>query len=376
MNIQQKSVRRTRVAFGAMALVAAGIAQGQVPADIAAKLKEIGRGVCPAETAALYRPLQPTAPYPGVKVERDVSFGPDPRNVVDIFSPEKGGGKRPVLIYVAGGAGNKIEQIPNGEAFYDNIMLWAVKNGMTGVNLQRRGGGGMAWDDPAKDIGLGIEWVRKNISKYKGNPDRVFIWAHSAGNPPVGTYIGHPELYGPDGIGLKGAILMGPAAFSLLPVTVPPPAPQAGGGGGGGFGACGGAAAAGGRGAGGGGGRGPGGPGGAAAKGGPPPDGKGGGDGKGRGGRGAPVDPATQLARSDLPGILSAKIAFFLGSGELDPPAMGAFVDTLKEQLCKAGHCPTVMLFKDHSHMSEVFSPNTADVSVTGPILKWMKSVK
>ncbi len=374
MNIQQ-NIRRTRVALGAMALVAAGIAQGQVPADIAAKLKEIGRGVCPPETAALYRPLQPTAPYPGVKVERDVSFGPDPRNVVDIFSPEKGGGKRPVLIYVAGGAGNKIEQIPNGEAFYDNIMLWAVKNGMTGVNLQRRGGGGMAWDDPAKDIGLGIEWVRKNISKYKGNPDRVFIWSHSAGNPPVGTYIGHPELYGPAGIGLKGAILMAPAAFSILPVTVPPPAPQAGGGGGGGFGACGGAAAAGGRG-GAGGGRGPGGPGGAAAKGGPPPDGKGGGDGKGRGGRGAPVDPATQLARSDLPGILNAKIAFFFGSGELDPPAMGAFIDTLKEQLCKAGHCPTVMLFKDHSHMSEVFSPNTADVSVTGPILKWMKSVK
>jgi hypothetical protein len=362
MNFEQTSMRRGLVAFSAMALIAAGSAQAQVPPDIAAKLKEIGRGVCPAETAVLYRPLQPTAPYPGVKVERNVSFGPDPRNVVDIFSPEKGGGKRPVLIYVAGGAGNKIEQIPNGEAFYDNIMLWAVKNGMTGVNLQRRGGGGMAWDDPAKDIGLGIEWVRKNIANYKGNPNRVFIWAHSAGNPPVATYIGHPELYGPGGIGLKGAILMAPANFSILPVTVPPPAAQAGGGGG--FGACGGAAAAGGR-----------GPGGPAAKGGPPGNGKGGGGGKGRGG-GAPVDPATQLARSDLPGILNAKIAFFFGSGELDPPTMGAFIDTLKDQLCKAGHCPTVALFKDHSHMSEVFSPNTADVSVSGPILKWMKSVK
>lgn len=379
MNFEQTSIRRGLVAFGA--LIAAGIAQAQVPPDIAAKLKEIGRGVCPAETAVLYRPLQPTAPYPGVKVERNVSFGPDPRNVVDIFSPEKGGGKRPVLIYVAGGAGNKIEQIPNGEAFYDNIMLWAVKNGMTGVNLQRRNGGGMAWDDPAKDIGLGVEWVRKNIANYKGNPNRVFIWAHSAGNPPVATYIGHPELYGPSGIGLKGAILMAPANFSIYPVTVPPPAAQAGGGGGGGFGACGGAAAAGGRGAGGG--RGPGGPGGPgggpAAKGGPPADGKGGGgDGKGRGGRGggAPVDPATQAARSDLPGILNAKIAFFFGSGELDPATMGTFIDTLKDQLCKAGHCPTVALFKDHSHMSEVFSPNTADVSVSGPILKWMKSVK
>ena len=30
-------------------------------------------------------------------------------------------------------------------------------------------------------------------------------------------------------------------------------------------------------------------------------------------------------------------------------------------------HCPTVVVFKDHSHMSEVFSPNTADDSVTGP---------
>jgi hypothetical protein len=33
-------------------------------------------------------------------------------------------------------------------------------------------------------------------------------------------------------------------------------------------------------------------------------------------------------------------------------------------------------LIKDHSHVSLVFSPNTADDSVTGPILKWMKSVK
>src|SRR6185437_3445272 len=160
-------------------------ALAQVPPDIAAKLKEWGPAVCPADTAQLYRPLQPTAPYPGVKVERDIKIGPDPRNLIDVFSPEKGGGKRPVLIYVAGGVGNKIEPVPGGEAFYDNIMLWAVKNGMTGVNLERKGGGG-EWDQPAKDIGTAIQWVHDNIAKYKGNPDRVFIWAHSAGNPPVG----------------------------------------------------------------------------------------------------------------------------------------------------------------------------------------------
>src|ERR1700719_3870032 len=130
----------------ATSLAIGALAQAQVPADIAASLKEMGPVVNPAGTAKLYRPLQPKEPYPGVKVARNVSFGPDARNVIDIFSPAKGG-SRPVLIYVAGGAGNKIEQVPDGDAFYDNIMLWAVKNGMMGVNMQRRGGQGMAWDD-------------------------------------------------------------------------------------------------------------------------------------------------------------------------------------------------------------------------------------
>jgi triacylglycerol lipase len=82
------------------------------------------------------------------------------------------------------------------------------------------------------------------------------------------------------------------------------------------------------------------------------------------------------LAQSDLPGLLKVKIGFFLATGELDPLNMTSFIGTLNEQLCKAGNCAKVALFKDHSHVSEVFSPNTADDSVTGPILKWMKSVK
>jgi hypothetical protein len=317
-----------------------------VPPDIAAKLKEMGRVVNPAGTAKLYRPLQPKAPYPGVKVDRDIKYFDNDRTVLDVFSPEKGGGKRPVLIYVSGGAGNKIEPVPDGDAFYDNIMLWAVKNGMTGVNVQRRGGQGLEWNETAKDIARVIDWVQRNIAKYKGNPDRVFIWAHSAGTGPVSTYVGHPELYGPKGVGLKGVVLMGTPSFNIAPVVVP------------------------GRG-------GPGGP----PKGGPPPDGKGGPPPDGKGGKGkgfgrAPLDPATQLARSNLPGILKANTQFFLGSGEIDIPGVAEFHEILKDQLCMVGHCPMVMVFKDHSHMSEVFSPNTADDSVTAPILKWMKSVK
>ena len=85
---------------------------------------------------------------------------------------------------------------------------------------------------------------------------------------------------------------------------------------------------------------------------------------------------ATQLARSNLPGLAHAKLPFLITTAELDPPAIVAFAETLRDQLCKAGHCPAYLAFKDHSHISEVMSPDTPDTSVSGPILAWMKGVK
>ena len=111
-----------------MALVLVPGAWAQVPADIEAQLKKIGQIVDPACTAKLYRPLMPkndfnsywpvdtSAPaskadlYPKVSITRDQSFGPNAKDVLDIVMGEKGGAKRPVLIYVPGGGGNKIEQ--------------------------------------------------------------------------------------------------------------------------------------------------------------------------------------------------------------------------------------------------------------------------
>src|SRR5690242_10089606 len=193
------------LAAGAV-FVASAAAQAQVPANIEAELRKIGQIVDPACTAKLYRPLMPKNDYntywppdakepvlkgelyPGITIARDQSFGPNPKDLVDIFSADKGGGNRPVLIYVPGGAGNKIEQqVREGNAFYDNIARWATKNGMVGVLVQRHPG--QNWDDGGRDISMAVDWLKENVRKYKGNPDRMFIWAHSAGNGPLGVYI-------------------------------------------------------------------------------------------------------------------------------------------------------------------------------------------
>src|SRR6516164_5806424 len=208
----------------AIAFVATTVAQAQVPPDVAAKLVEIGKGVCVPQTAKLYAPLQPKPPASGITIVRDISYADDPRTIMDVFSAEKGGGSRPVLVYVSGGAGDKKVNGPDGEAFYDNIMFWAVKNGMVGVNMQRRGGfgGGLAWDEPAKDVGRVVDWIHQNITKYKGNPNRIFLWADSAGNVPVSTYAAHSEIHGEGGASVKGIVLMSSPNFSIAPETVPP----------------------------------------------------------------------------------------------------------------------------------------------------------
>jgi hypothetical protein len=374
----QKNISHLCRALG-LAALAVGTAQAQVPPNIEAELKKIGQIVDPPCTAKLYRPLMPandvnstaTPPYPGITVARDVSFGPNPKDVVDIFTADKGGGNRPVLMYIPGGGGNKIEQQDReANAFYDNIMRWATKNGMVGVNMQRHPG--PDWDSGGKDVSLMIQWVEANIGKYKGNPDRMFIWAQSAGNGPLGVYIGRPELWGPKGVGVKGAIFMS-GQFNILPVV---PAVPAGGGRGGpdilaGSGTtCGLPAGA------------------AFSNAGaiagpsraddPPAGGRGGGAGRGRGPQ---IDPATQLARSSLPALKTSTVKIMLATAELDPGINGtnsAFNQALHDELCKVGpdHCPTMLFEKGESHMSEVFSIDTPDKVVSGPILKWIKSIK
>ena len=66
---------------------------------------------------------------------------------------------------------------------------------------------------------------------------------------------------------------------------------------------------------------------------------------------------------------------------ELDPGIQGGmspFFQTLHDELCKEGpeHCPQMLFAKGESHMSEVFSIDTDDKTVSGPILAWMKKIK
>ena len=77
--------RIATAALAAFGVLACSQAMAQMPADIAEKIAAIGRVVDPAKTGEIYTPLHEKEPYSGIKVARDVKYGPDPRNVVDVF---------------------------------------------------------------------------------------------------------------------------------------------------------------------------------------------------------------------------------------------------------------------------------------------------
>jgi triacylglycerol lipase len=112
--------------------------QTPMPEDIAWKLLEIGRVIDVPKTAAIYAPLQQKEPYAGVKVERDVKYGPADRNLLDVFTPETNSSARPVLIYIHGGGFVRVNKRGPDSPFFDNVMSWAVKSGFVGVNATYR----------------------------------------------------------------------------------------------------------------------------------------------------------------------------------------------------------------------------------------------
>jgi triacylglycerol lipase len=303
----------------AVALIAASAQaqQSPMPEDIAWKLIEIGRVIDPPKTAALYAPLQQKEPYAGVKVERDVKYGPTDLNLLDIFAPEAASPPRPVLIFVRGGAFITGDKNLPGSPFYDNVMLWATKSGFVGVNLNYRLAPQSPWPAGAEDVASAIQWVADNIGARGGDPARIFLMSHSAGAVHVATYVAHPEFHKVKDGGIKGAIMVS-GIYNLVATTLADPERAY-------FG----------------------------------------------------TDPNLYPERSSEQGLLVAKIPLMIVTAELDPPGFSKQFDLVKDASCKAQiSCVRALVLPQHNHMSEVYSINTADTRLTDQILDFVKAGK
>lgn len=276
-----------------------------IPPAISAELSRIGAVVAPPATAPLYVPLQAREPYVGVSVTRNLAYGSDARHRLDLFAPAVAGAGRTVLVFVHGGAFVAGNKRTGDSPFYDNIMLWAARAGMVGVNMTYRLAPQHPWPAAQQDIADALRWVRTHVGQFGGRADRIVLMGHSAGAAHVAQYIGHPQFHVTPGSGLAGAIMIS-GIFDTATAQPNPPLQAY-------FGR----------------------------------------------------DAELYSTRSALPGMKRARVPMLLAYAELNPPDFHRQSEQAHRALCSVDRCPTTLKLMGHSHMSEIYSINSPDAALT-----------
>ena len=285
--------------------------------EIADKLATIGRIIEPQKTAAIYAPMHGKEPYAGITITRDIAYGPAERNLLDVFVADGTNGPCPVLVFVHGGGFTGGNKATPGSPFYDNVPLWAARNGLLGVNMTYRLAPQHPWPAGPEDVGAALRWVAGNISKYGGDPARIVLFGHSAGATHAGTYAAMPQFHGPKGLGIAGLILTsGIYDITDFPVN----------------------------------------------------------DGY-RSYIGN--DASLYAARSPIGGLSKLSVPSMVVYAELDPQPFVPQYEKLVAAMANApGGKPKTLMLPQHSHLSLGYAIGTNDATLTGPILDFVKALK
>ncbi|HZN12693.1 MAG TPA: carboxylesterase/lipase family protein [Acidimicrobiales bacterium] len=160
--------------------------------------------------ATRYGPTAPQTPSP----MEQMFGGPVPEQseadclTLNIFTPAPDGAKRPVMVWIHGGAfvtGSGSTPWYDGTSFARNgdVVLVTInyRLGALGfLHLDELGGDAFAGSGSG-NVGIldqvaALEWVRDNIEAFGGDPNNVTAFGESAGAMSVGTLLGLPSAKG------------------------------------------------------------------------------------------------------------------------------------------------------------------------------------
>jgi triacylglycerol lipase len=144
---------------------------------------------------------------PATKVTRDLAYGPDPRNRLDVFVRD-GAASAPVLVFLHGGGFVMGDKHTEGSPFYSNVGEFAARQGWVGVPMTYRLAPANKYPSGTEDIASAVAWLRQNVAQYGGDPDRIVLSGQSAGAAHVAGYVAHKRFHVAERGGVAGAVLM------------------------------------------------------------------------------------------------------------------------------------------------------------------------
>lgn len=127
-----------------------------------------------------------------------------------VFSPRNSKHQNnPVLVFVHGGNWNSGDKKLYG-FFGRNFAKKGVTTVIVGYTLSPNAD----YNDMANEVAQAVNWTKENISKYKGNPNEIFLTGHSAGGHLV-ALVGTNPKYLKDKSMVKGIILNDAAGLDM-----------------------------------------------------------------------------------------------------------------------------------------------------------------
>ena len=177
--------------------------------DLRAKLEAFGADLTPdmlGGTNKLFAGMN-AGIDPATKVTRDLSYGPDERNRLDLFVRD-GAANAPVLVFLHGGGFVMGDKHTEGSPFYSNMGEFAARQGWVGVPMTYRLAPANKFPSGAEDIAAALGWLRENVAQYGGDPAKIVLSGQSAGAAHVAAYVAHKRFHVAERGGIAGAVLM------------------------------------------------------------------------------------------------------------------------------------------------------------------------
>jgi arylformamidase len=107
----------------------------------------------------------------------DIAFGETPKQRLDVYLPENSVKNAPVLLFLHGGG-----FMEGDRAHYGYVARPYVEKGIiTVVSGYRMAKRGVPYPAQSDDTKAAIIWIYKNIAKFGGDPNMLFLSGHSVG---------------------------------------------------------------------------------------------------------------------------------------------------------------------------------------------------
>jgi acetyl esterase/lipase len=292
----------------------------RIPSSIEAAIRARGPVLDLSLVHSLYEQSLEGQPRDGVAVTRDLSYGPDERHRVDVYQPADATDPSfPGLLFLHGGG-----FIRGDKAGRDNVGLYFARQGFVTLVSNYRLAPAHSWPSGAEDVTRALVWAQGNIGRWKGDPQRVFVAGESAGAAHVALATLVRRFHSHTGSHIAGALLISGVynvqlerlARRQFGISTPDPRNDAY--------------------------------------------------------FGSNWDALPAMSTVDL--IDASPVPLFMSYAELDMIQMQVQAGELFSRLVtRHGFDPELCVIRGHNHLSQVYSINTGDESLSGPMIGFLR---